>query len=518
MFDQLSARFGRLISTPRGFHGFIGLTLAVTFIARTALFPGASPDDAEQLLFSQGLAWGYEPGNPPLFTWLVIAGQKVFGVSIAATEAVKFAILFLTYALLVATGRRILGDDLAAAVSAMSFLGVYFFAWEFVLNFSHTVILVTFCVALLYSLLRIEERQDWLVYAILGAVLGFGLLSKYSFALFALGLAAAALTDPALRRRLLHPRMLMTLAIAAVIVTPHILWMLSGTEGIEGIVRERLSAAEADSGYGADVIKGLASLAIALAEFLSPWLVLALPFFWRAFGPLPGAGEAVRYRRLLGLQLALVALVFLVSIAGFGATRYRTSYMFVLVLAPLYFFTRVRALPNMDKHLARFALVLAVVGFLVPVALVVKFVIEPGYCKRCYFHIPYGEISAQLRKGGFERGTILTHSRPNQIGGALRPYFPDSRIISTKYKRYKPPYHPAAAPSAGSCLLLWDATRRSRARRAKRRLIDHAKKHLGADIDPETVPRTFYQPLAMSETRRFRFAYILIPGGTGDCR
>ncbi len=191
MFDQLSTRFGRLISTPRGFHGFIGLYLAVTFVARTALFSGASIDDSEQLLYSQELAWGYGSGNPPLYTWLVIASHKIFGISIAATEAVKFLLLLLTYSLLFSSARRVLVDDLAAAVSAMSFLAIYFFAWEFVVNYSHTVILSAVCVALFCTLLRLEERDDLISYAIFGAVLGFGLLSKYSFAIFAFALAVA---------------------------------------------------------------------------------------------------------------------------------------------------------------------------------------------------------------------------------------------------------------------------------------------------------------------------------------
>ncbi len=279
MFDQLSARFGRLISTPRGFHGFIGLYLAVTFVARTALFPGASADDSEQLLFSQGLAWGYEPGNPPLFTWLVIAAQQIFGISIATTEAVKFVLLFLTYALLFAPGRRALGDQRAAAAAALSFLAVYFFAWESVINFSHTVILSTFCMALFYTLLRLDDRGDWLIYAILGAVLGLGWLSKYSFVIFALALMVAALADGKLRARLLHPRAFLTLAVAAVIVLPHGQWLLAGSEGIDAVLRERLAVSQVPASYGADVMVGFGQLIKAMVSFGFPWLVLAVALF-----------------------------------------------------------------------------------------------------------------------------------------------------------------------------------------------------------------------------------------------
>lgn len=109
---------------------------------------------------------------------------------------------------------------------------------------------------------------------------------------------------------------------------------------------------------------------------------------------------------------------------------------------------------------------------------------------------------AQGRRAGFERGTILSHFYPHQIGGNLRPYFPASRIASTKYRRYRPP----GAPSSGQCLLLWDATDPKRSRGIKGQLIGRAKQLFGAEIDPAIVPRTIIRPLAMSGTRKVRFS------------
>jgi len=515
MINRLSVWFGRLISSPRGFHAFIGLYLAVTFVVRTALFPGASTDDSEQLLFSQSFAWGYELGNPPLITWLVIASHQIFGVSIAATEAVKFLMLLLTYSLLFFSARRILGDGLAAAVSALSFLAIYFFAWEFVVNFSHTVMLSAFCVGLFYTLLRLEDRPDWPAYVALGAVLGFGFLSKYSFAMFALSLTAAALMDARLRVRLMDWHIFLTLAIALVIFLPHGAWMVAGAEGIDEVLRDRLKISGPGAGYGADLAKGLGQFAIALLEFPSPWMLLALAFFWRALGPLRvSGGETARYRRLLGIQLGLLVILLLVPTFALSATHFRTSYMLSLILLPLYFFTRVVACPGSGKSLARFALVLVMVGAVVPVMLVFKFVTEPGGCKRCYFHVPYAEIAGELRKAGFARGTIITRSHAHAISGNLRPYFPDSRIISTTYRRYRPPRLSAAGP----CLLIWPMTGGRRTERRKRRLINSAKILLGVDIDPATKVRTITRRLAMSESRRVHYQYIIARGGAGDCR
>ena len=228
--------------------------------------------------------------------------------------------------------------------------------------------------------------------------------------------------------------------------------------------------------------------------------------------PLAGGGETARYRRLLAIQLALVLVILLLPVLAFGASHYRTGYLFILILAPLYFFTRVGALPGIDKSLARFAVVLVMVGALVPIMLVVKFITEPENCRRCYFHIPYAEIAAELRKIGFERGTIITPFRPHAIGGNLRPYFPDSRIF-TNFREYTPP----RSQTAGPCLVLWEVTGRTRTLRRKRRLISRANTLFGTDIDPAIAARTITRSLVMSNTRSVRLAYILIPGGAGDC-
>ncbi len=229
---------------------------------------------------------------------------------------------------------------------------------------------------------------------------------------------------------------------------------------------------------------------------------------------MPGGGEAARYRRLLGLQLALVIGVFVIAVAGFGATRFRATYMFVLFLAPLYVFARAHALGGHEKAYNRFAVIAVMVGILVPVMLVVKFIGDPLRCRKCTLHIPYAAIADDLRRAGFGRGTILSHFYPHQIGGNLRPYFPDSRIASTKYWRYRPP----GSGTAGQCLLLWDATATARSRDIKGQLISRAKQLFGAEIDPAIRPRIIIRPLAMSGTRKVRFAYVLVPGGSGTCR
>ena len=83
MIDALADRMGRMIATPRGFTIFASLCIGAVFLARAVPFPGSSDDTAELLLHSQYFAWGYELKNPPLMSWLVIAAQQLFGVSLS---------------------------------------------------------------------------------------------------------------------------------------------------------------------------------------------------------------------------------------------------------------------------------------------------------------------------------------------------------------------------------------------------------------------------------------------------
>ncbi len=110
MIDAFTGRMGRIIATPRGFYVLIGVFIAVIFLIQTFLFPSAPQDAAEQLLFSQAFAPVYDLHNPPLFTWLVIAAQQVFGITIFSFAAVKFTLLFLTYLFIYRSAQDILED------------------------------------------------------------------------------------------------------------------------------------------------------------------------------------------------------------------------------------------------------------------------------------------------------------------------------------------------------------------------------------------------------------------------
>lgn len=500
----------RLVLSRSGFHAFISGHILVLFLVRGLLFPGTGGDDAEQLVFSQTLAWGYDIANPPLYTWLVVASQQVFGVTVLSVAFVKFSLIWLTYVFLYRSARHVLEDDRLAALAALSPLALYYVAWDAVLGYSHSVLLMAMCAATFYAVLRLDAKGSVLSYLALGLALGLGLLSKYPYALFAVSLLVACLADRGLRARLISPWSLLALAAAAAVILPHILWVVDQPDNLFSASKAKFEISEG-LGYVAAAATGVLDAAEAVVGFLSPLLILLLIFFWRAFGPVGrNAHPSARYRRLLEVFFASLLAILFAAILVFAATRIRTHYMFILILFPIYFFARVRAVGLKQRSLERFAGVLSLLAVTVVGGLFFKYVADPLRCSKCYLHVPYAEIADRIRERGFEKGTVFAFWHPYDIAGNLRVYFPDSRVITAKHSAFIPP--PAREP--GQCLLIWtphpDGWRH-------RLMVRLANERLGTKLTVDEPVGYVEVEMAMARDRPLRFAYILAQG-QGDCR
>jgi len=499
------------IANPRGFHVIVTSYMATLFVLRGFLFPAASSDDAEQLLFAQELAWGYDIRNPPLYTWLVFAAQRVMGVSIHCVAFVKFAALGLAFEFLYASGRRVLRDLRVAALAALSPLAIYYVGWDAILSYSHTVLLMAVCAATLYLLLRIDDKGTIRDYLLLGLVLGIGALSKYTYGLFVVALAAAALSDGALRRRLINVRMVPAVALAIIIAAPHYTWLLEHT--IEATQQAREHFALQDSGgVLVDAATGLGDLIKAYINFHLSLVLLLLLLFWPAFtakGAAP-AGPEGRHQRLLGRFLIAAFVVLVVMVVVFGVTRFRTHYLFILFIFPLYVFSRIEAAGADVSSLRRLSATLALLPVAVIAIVAGKAALEPLWCRKCALHVPFAELARELRNAGFERGKVVSWFYPHLISGNLRVHFPDSTFASAKY----PQFSPAALELPATCLAIWDADRLPDGAPF---MLGLARDRLGATLTGRETVNTIDVKIPGNPNGSVRFAYVLIPPGQGLC-
>lgn len=528
MFRSLLAQIRYGLSTSKGFHTILGGYLAIVFLIRAGLFPGVTNDDAEQLLLSQAMAWGYGTRNPPLFTWLVIAMQQIVGVSVFATEAVKFALLFLTYALIYRTARLIFRDSLLAALAALSLLAVYQFLWDAVINYSHTVLLAAASAAFLYAILRLGERKDMTSYLLIGLVLGIGILGKYNFIAFAVTLIVVAMTDKQMRRCLISAKALLSLALALLVVMPHLLWVLENPAAF-GFVPRFTSAdflSLFDGGVGNDqpsamagrqwAVKSLGSFVQHYVLFFGPLGLLLFLNFRKAFAPFRLDAAPIGHRRLLGIAFAILTIGVAIYVVAFNAPEFRPRYMVIFAVFPMFLFACFDPVKMGERQINRYVLSLALLALLVPVVLLAAYLGDPRYrCKRCYLHVNYPAIAETLSQAGFETGTILSLDRKYPLSGGLRPYFPGARIFSWKFPTHVPP----PSRTAGQCLLIWSVTGDVRQDRRNEAFVRRdAKRWLHVNAAALGPSQRFRHKLLMSDDRAVEFGYILVPEGTGDCR
>lgn len=487
----------------------MGGAIAGLGMLRWLLLPNASQDDAEQLLFAQSWAAGYNPAQPPLYTWLVNAAEVAFGVGLFPVLLVKFACLFALLAFLYLGAREVLADRRHAALAALSPLGLYYVAYDAVLNYSNTVLMAAACAGTFWILAALRREGHAGRYAALGAMLGIGLLAKFGYLAFVGGLLAAALCDRQIRRRLLDARALLALGIAALVVLPHLLWWLEGGPDMAGVVRDRLGSGQRFV-YWDGVARGLGKLANAVVNFSMPLVVILAIVFPRAFWRTTGwTAEARSWKRFFERFALFTLLIVAAGVLVAGVTEVRTHYMFILLLMPVYALLRIETAPVKAAAPHAFAAILIGLAATAGVVLAVKHFTDPMWCRKCYFHYPYPELAEQLRAAGFEGGTIVTHFERVQIGGNMRLEFPEARVVSTKYPYYAPPTRDG---SEGQCLLLWDAQYFD----AMPALAEFSAGALDADPSAPTTTGVVSAAMLRSD-REWALGYALMPG-SGSCR
>jgi 4-amino-4-deoxy-L-arabinose transferase-like glycosyltransferase len=257
--------------------------LAVFFAVRMAMWPTLGIDDSALALFAQDFSWSYRNSAPPLFTWILVALGKVFGVNIVTISAIRYALLAIIYLFAYATARRLIADPRLSTLSVFSFASIYLFAFYSHHDLTHTTIMTAMLAVAWYVFVRLAETPSLGWYIALGAAFGLGLLGKWNFVMFAVALPLACLASAKYQRLLLTWKVIPALAVCALIVAPTILTVLrEGTKDVD-TVASVLGAG--DASYFSRMAEGLGRLIAAIVVYPQPLLVLILVVFalplWR---------------------------------------------------------------------------------------------------------------------------------------------------------------------------------------------------------------------------------------------
>jgi len=501
----------RMLTDTRVYTVFIVGYFVAVLLVRFLLYPGASQDDAEQLVFIQTLAGGYNPAQPPLYTWLIWACARIVGPNLLAVLIVKYACLTVTYLLMAAAARIILRDMRLGNLAGLGLFGLLWLGYDALFNYSNTIVETTAIAATLYALARLVRVSDRQNYLLFGVTVGFGLLTKYAYLLFLAPVLASALTLPVFRARLLDRCILLAVLPIVILLLPHAVWAIIGDLDLQKTYSDRLQ--QPTMGYGEGVQRGFIKMANGILVFLSPLIVigpLLLPaIFRRRFSP----ETELRQWRLLFERyfLALVAMLS-VAIVALGMVNVRTHYFFVLIAAPIWLMLSgrlSRSHPLRFRGLAFILLCLAVGWF---GALVGRYWVDVTmFQPRVYLNFPYPAFAAAIRKTGFQSGTIIAFVQRYDIAGNLRNQFPEARVYSLKYPWFMAPL---VHRRDGKCLLVWTGRAGKQGETAARRA---AQSRFGASIPAKAIIHQSILPVPPSRSLKMTLNWVVTPA-SGRCR
>src|SRR5680860_813548 len=203
---------------------FLSAYFALQAGLRLASASSLNLDDSEMMVVTQAFAPGYG-SQPPLYNWIQILGTEVLGAGAQANVLIHFLLLWSIFVFMFLAAQIVLGDDLKAAVVALALFTIPQISWESQHSHTHAVLSMAVASLTLYVMLLVLKTGRWAAYLGFGVCLALGILSKYNFIVFALALLISAGSIPALRSRILSPRLAVALALAALLVAPHLNWV-----------------------------------------------------------------------------------------------------------------------------------------------------------------------------------------------------------------------------------------------------------------------------------------------------
>ncbi|MCK5930544.1 MAG: glycosyltransferase family 39 protein [Fulvimarina manganoxydans] len=330
-----------------------------------------SADDAEQLSQATGWALGYTGVQPPVHTWIVVTLQTLFGEGLTAVLAARWFVVSAFFVAMAGLCRALglKGDALGAGLFGAFLLPQI--GWEAQRTFSHSLSALLFSVLFIAILVFATRVRSLALWASLGFVAAFALLSKYNTALL-IGCAFVAFASLSDARRMM-PRFgpVAFMAMAVVILAAPVSWLLDRLQTLDDSAK-KFAFVEGEPLWTAAL--GLGNYMLAIAAYVAPLMLVALLglLYLEGRGGVSVAFAAFRTStgvRLILRTMLLVLSIGLVLILASGATAVETYWLHpaLVMSAPLVAFALDRADPSghANRVVIAWGLVAALVTMLV---------------------------------------------------------------------------------------------------------------------------------------------------------
>jgi len=200
----------------------LALHALVWTVLPTVLYPNLPLDLIEALLYGREWQLGYDK-LPPLPWWLVEVAYRVAGHDFAYYLLAQLAVVS-ALAIIFVMARPLTGP-VGALVAVLIVDGLHYLNYTSA-KFNHDVIQLPFWALAGYAFhrgLRVGRTRDWVL---LGLAVGMSLWAKYFVIVLAAPLAVFVLIDSQARQCLKTPGPYIAIAVALVVMAPHLAWLV----------------------------------------------------------------------------------------------------------------------------------------------------------------------------------------------------------------------------------------------------------------------------------------------------
>ncbi|MGB5821158.1 MAG: glycosyltransferase family 39 protein [Saonia sp.] len=395
----------------------LGSGIAIVVIGFMKIAPEL--EDAEQAYYSQWWRWGYDD-QPPLYTWLQMLVNRVFGVS-------KFSFSFLRALIFSATlwsvyifALEFLKDKTKAVLVVLSLLFIPTFIDFTFRRLSHTSLLILVILATYLLIHRLRHHKNLLNYMLLGIVVGMGILTKYNYFLLLGSLFLLLFFDREFRNIVCDRRILLSSVLVVLIVAPHFHWLFYHQEHLLELGHSIDLKTGVAKGNGLFLISSLFASILTLVKLIGPVLILVLALFFLKQLRFRAYPKGNWLYKLFILQLLVLILVFVALDVQNIETRWLLPLFvpFLVLLIHTVDFTRPERWVRYGFYM--FLTVLAIQTLRTPT--------EKLLGISSSVHYGFHPISNTLKKEYAKRQWVM----PNvTYGGNIRLLNPDREVFST---------------------------------------------------------------------------------------
>jgi 4-amino-4-deoxy-L-arabinose transferase-like glycosyltransferase len=298
------------------FGAFLAVHFAIWTALPTLLYANLPLDLIEALTYGREWVLGSDK-LPPLPWWLVEIMYRLFGADVAY-YALAEVVVIIAFALVWATARPLVGPT-RALIAILIIDGLHYFQYTAV-KFNHDVIQLPFWALAGYAFHAALKRGHIGHWLLLGVAFGGALWAKYFVVVLAAPYALFMLLDRDARRTWRTPGPWLGIALAFLIASPHLVWLVENNF----VPFYYVDARSAPARGWFDHLLHPGFFAVGQFFFLLPTLLIAAMFVWpRPANAPPSAqdrdGFADAYdRRIVSVIAFGPAAAMLALIAGSG--------------------------------------------------------------------------------------------------------------------------------------------------------------------------------------------------------